>query len=202
MNQEIADIGAFMVPGHGVFSAAQWLEDGVYDTVDITTQAGTIAAGTEFEFYTTLTGKNKADTNMVENNKLPEGWELLVMKMGLELCPYTGGPRDVQKLVDNSYLRFETGNSKIRRRGPTYLWPIGFGIHTMVTEAEAGGPLVQGNLQIGGTTFAASPTLLIPIRLAPRVNFKATLTVTDATAVLGAIKVRFWMYGYISRPVQ
>ncbi|MHC4397554.1 MAG: hypothetical protein ACYS1A_18075 [Planctomycetota bacterium] len=204
MSQEIAEIGSFLVPGHGVFSASQWLEDGIYDTVSIA--AGAVTAGTEYDFFTTLTSKDKGQTNMVEQNKLPEGWELIIMKMGLEVCPMRSNPRDVQLWAERSYIQFETGNSKIRRRGPTWLWPIGFGMYSMYTGDEgavAGATgLPLGNLQIGTAAATGAPTLLIPIRLSPRMNFKATLVLQDSMTFASDFRMRMWLYGYLSRPVQ
>lgn len=199
MAQEISDVGCLLIPGHGVISISQWLEDGIYDTLTIA-DATAITAGTEYEFYTTLTNKNKDATNMVEINKLPEGWEIIIMKMGIEFCP-TCSMIDITNMANRSYIRFETGNSKIRRRGPTYLWPICFGKYTMTSRDEAAAATYAGQLQVGGQAFSGAPILLIPIRISPRLNFKTTLTVTEAFTTESAFRMRFWLYGYISRPV-
>ena len=201
MNQEeMNGVGTVFVPGQGAISVSQWIEDPIYDTV--TLSAGAIAAGTEYEFFTTLTSKNKDDINLVEANKLPEGWELIVMKMGLEWCALNSDVRDVLATTNASYLWFETGNSKIRRRAPTWCWPIGFGAYNMNASAEAAAVTRYGNLQIGGTTFASVPNLLVPIRLSPRLNFKAVLNVRNAVTLNADLRARFYLYGYISRPVQ
>lgn len=200
MPQEIADVGTVLVPGHGVISISQWLEDGIYDTITIS--AGAVTAGTEYSFFSTLTGKNKDDTNMVERNKLPEGWEIIIMKMGLEICPYTSTMIDSTDFVEKSFLRFETGNSKIRRRGPTYLWPICFGKYDMTAGDVAAAEAQYGHLQIGGTAFSSAPNLLVPIRISPRLNFETILNVRDAMTFSADFRCRFWIYGYISRPVQ
>lgn len=200
MDQEINDVGTVFVPGQGAISISQWIEDPIYDTV--TLSAGAISAGTEYDFFTTLTSKNKDDVNLVEANKLPEGWEIIVMKMGMEYCAYNSDVRDVLSITNNSYLRFETGNSKIRRRAPTFCWPIGFGMYNMNASDEAAAVTRYGNLQIGGTAFAAVPNLFVPIRLSPRLNFKATLNVTNAVTINADLRCRFYLYGYISRPVQ
>lgn len=197
---EIADVGTVLVPGQGAISIAQWIEDTIYDTVTIS--AGAISAGTEYDYFTTLTGKNKDDTNLVETNKLPEGWEIIIIKMGLEVCARNSDPRDVLGLVTNSYLRFETGNSKIRRRAPTWCWGIGFGLYNMHTADLLGAAARMGNLQIGGTAFNSVANLLVPIRLSPRTNFKVTLNVTNAVTLNADFRARFYLYGYISRPVQ
>jgi len=200
MNQDFSDVGTVFVPGQGAISVAQWIEDAIYDTV--TLSAGAIAAGTEYEFFTTLTGKNKDDINLVEANKLPEGWEIIVMKMGMEWCAFNSDVRDVLATTNNSFLRFETGNSKTRRRAPTWCWPIGFGAYNMSASAVAAAVTRYGNLQIGGTAFASVPNLLVPIRLSPRLNFKAILNVRNAVTLNADLRARFYLYGYISRPVQ
>ena len=197
---EIADVGTVMVPGQGAISIAQWIEDVMYDTV--TLSAGAISAGTEYDFFTTLISKNKDDTNLVEANKLPEGWEIIIMKMGVEACAFNSDVRDVAAIVTNSYIRFETGNSKIRRRAPAWCWAIGFGMYNMHSADVLGAAARMGNLQIGGTAFNSVVNLLVPIRLSPRTNFKATLNVTVATTINADLRLRFYLYGYISRPVQ
>lgn len=199
-NVEIADVGTVLVPGQGAISVAQWIEDVLYDTVTIS--AGAISAGTEYDYFTTLTGKNKDDVNLVESNKLPEGWEIIIMKMGLEVCARNSNPQDVLDIVSNSYLRFETGNSKIRRRAPTWCWAIGFGMYNMYAADLLAAATRLGNLQIGGTAFGSVQNLLVPIRLSPRTNFKATLNVTNAVTLRNDFRARFYLYGYISRPVQ
>lgn len=200
MDQELSDVGTVFVPGQGAISISQWIEDPIYDTV--TLSSGAVAAGTEYEFFTTLTNKNKDDINLVEANKLPEGWEIIVMKMGLEYCAYNSDVRDVQNITNNSFLRFETGNSKVRRRAPVWCWPIGFGLYNMNSSAEAAAETRYGNLQLGGTAFASIPNLLVPIRLSPRLNFKAVLNVRNAVTLEADLRCRFYLYGYISRPVQ
>lgn len=197
---EIADVGTVLVPGHGAISIAQWLEDVIYDTV--TLSAGAISAGAEYDFFTNITNKNKDDCNLMEMNKLPEGWEIIIMKMGAEACAYNSDVRDVANLVTNSYFRFETGNSKVRRRAPTWCWAIGFGLYNMYSADLLAAATRMGNLQIGGTAFSSVSNLLVPIRLSPRMNFKTILNVTNAVTLNADLRMRFYLYGYISRPVQ
>lgn len=193
------DVGIVHVPGYGQIEVRDWKEDVIYDTITIS--SGLITGGTEYEFFSSLLNKNKDDTNMAEANKLPENWQMYVIKMGLEILP-SADVRDVQAVVEQSYLRFETGNTKIRRRGPTYLWPIGYGLWNMRAVDESAATTRAGTLQIGGVAFSTVPTLLKAIHLTTRLNFRAVLNMTEAITLEEDFRCRFYLYGYISRLIH
>lgn len=199
INEQGLDVGVIPVPGFGYINASQWIEDGIYDTVTIA--SGAVTAGTEYEFFSSLANKGKDDTNMAEANKLPEGWEIIIIKMGLEILP-SANLLDIQAFAERSHLRFETGNTKIRRRAPTYCWPICFGMNAMHVLDTQASTLRKGILQIGGVGFGGAPNLLLPVRISPRLNFKTVLNITDAQTFNADFRIRFWLYGYVSRPVQ
>lgn len=200
--------GLLSIPGVGDIQFDQWIEGHVYDRV--TLPASAISAGTEYEFFSTVANKNKADTNMSEANKLTEGWQMIVMKYGLWIWPMSAGASssltpelDFKKIVENSWLKFETGNAKVRKQAPTWAWPIGLGLYgVQAQDATASGPIVRHVYNIGAPAPAAVPDLLIPVRITNQLHFKATLRFEVATTPTIATDIFFCLYGFISRPIM
>ena len=201
--------GLLNVPGVGPIQFDQWTEDWMYDRISLTIDSA-IAVGTEYEFFTSLTNKNKADTNMTEEQKLPQGWSMIVQKMGLWIPGKSADatnadlPKtDFCNIVENSYIRFETGNQKIRRQAPTWAWPCGLGMTGMKAQDEtASGPIVRNVLNIGAPTLGAVTPLLVPIRLTNQMPFKAIIRFEVATTPTEIDQIFFGLYGLISRPLQ
>jgi len=198
MRIEGREPGLLNIPGVGAIRLDQWIEDVVYDTATLDTS---ISVGTQYKFFVNLSGKTKADTNMVESGKLPEQWEMIILKYGLELMPGVL-PEDAAKIVENSFIEFQTGNSKVRRRAPTWAWPIGFGVWGDHAIDEQGSATNYGIAQLGVPSPMAVKPLLIPIRLTSRLNFQAIMQFEVATTLTEEVDVRFYLYGLISRPVQ
>lgn len=191
--------GTIYIPGYGGIRLDQWLEDVVYDSVTIPN--GAITAGTSYDFFSDIQNKNDLQTDMSEASKLPEGWEMLIMKMGLVIDPSMGATatdlEDIVRLISHSFIEFRTGNSKVRRRCPTWAWPIGMGLYA---DTADGSQAIAG---VGMPSIAQAPNLLVPIRITSRLNFIATLEVSDAITISASsgFKVWFVLYGFVSQPV-
>jgi hypothetical protein len=193
--------GTLNIPGVGALQLDQWTEGFVWDNA---TMGTSISVGTEYEFYTNVAAKNNNDTNLAENAKLPEGWEFIVMRMGI-FFPPGWLFSNMQAVIENSYVWFETGNSKIRRKGPTWLWPIGLGVSGDFAQDEtAAGPVVQQVCQLGPPTRGAIPDLLIPIRIVNRLSIKGVIRFEVATTLTdsGTRELYMVLDGFTSRPIM
>lgn len=193
--------GVLNIPGVGFIRVEQWVEDVIYDTITI--ESGAVNAGAQYEWFTNLSGKNKDKTNMTEAGKLPENWEIIVLKYGIEFVPGVA-MNDFLQIISKSFIQFKTGNNKIRRKAPTWAWPIGFGIWGDHATDEQSSETNTSILQVGIPSPSAVRPLLIPIRIPSRLNFSAMLQFDFATDVdiSADVDIRFYLYGLISRPVQ
>jgi len=196
---ETREPGVLIIPGIPfAVRLDQWIEGPVYDTAAIS--AGAISDGAEYKFFTNVAGKNKDQTNLVENGKLPAGWQLIINKMGLELCPGMS-KADGNLIIENSYMHFKSGNNKIHKIAPTFCWPSGYGIwgdHAIDTQAALTDYSIAG---IGVPSPSAVPMLLKSIYITSQTNIEGLLRFENAVTIGADLEVRMILYGYVSRPV-
>lgn len=201
--QEGREPGVLNILGVGAIRLDQWNEAHLWDNASITLGSA-ISDGTEYEFFSNVAAKNNNDTNLSENLKLPEGHEFIIMKYGLYFPP-DWLFANMLSVIENTYIWFETGNSKIRRRAPTWCWPIGLGISGVYAQDEtASGPVTKHTCQLGVASRGAVSDLLIPVTIVNRVSFKAVLRFEVATTLTnsGTGEVWFVCDGFKKRPIM
>jgi hypothetical protein len=158
--------GVFVIAGtEKVIKLVEWREDNLYDTVEVTPTTGTagslaaMTAGTEFEFFDSLSNKKKRDTNLNKQHALPAGWELIVTKLGVyahtAIANTTPTPADLKKFYETFTLEAKINDTTIADG-----WVLGYqtGIGLYGSSVESG----QGVISPGTPSIGAAPTLLVP----------------------------------------
>jgi len=192
--------GEFNIPGVGTREIRNWKEDVVYDNIELPVS---ISSGNNYEFFTNVVvGKSFLETNLDQSNRLPEGYEMEVRKMGLMLPPSISLD-DAKDITENSYIEFITGRNNVRRKGPTWMWPCD-GMGTVISHSTDYQTSVEikNCTQIGVPSPSAVPPLLLPINLTHKLNFKMLLTFTEDTTLDSTTEVWFVLFGPLSGPVQ
>jgi hypothetical protein len=122
-----------------VVNIRDFRESDKWDSVLIPT--GSITPGTEFVFFQDIQGKREVDTNIKTPRKLSAGESMVLDRIGLYFRLATGDvvtvPRDVKKVVENSYYRLKI-NDILQDEGPSVKFPSGYGLYGSTTETDAG----------------------------------------------------------------
>lgn len=155
--------GEFVVSGtNEIIKILEYRDDMMYDTVDLQIGTTSTAFGTDNLFFDNLTSKKKRDTNFLQVHKIPQNWEVIIMKLGLYAHACTGNtlpvPADLKKVYENGYL-----NVKINEQDIADGWVLGYqaGVGLAGMTQETG----QGIVSPGTPSVAAAPTLLVPQKL-------------------------------------
>lgn len=165
--------GVFVIAGTGeTIKIEEYRDDAVYDTVDLQSGTTSTAAGTETLFFDNLANKKKRDTNVLQAHKLPQNWELVVMKFGFYAHSYTGNtaatPADLKKVYENATLNIVLNEVPIADG-----WVLNYqaGVGLAGNTVETG----QGVISPGTPSIAAAPTLLVPQRIVTNHYVGATI---------------------------
>ncbi len=122
-----------------VVNIRDFRESDKWDTIAI--PAGVITPGTEFVFFQDIQGKRNVDTNIKTPRKLSAGESMVLDRIGLYFRLAVGDtvtvPRDVKKVVENSYYRLKI-NDILQDEGPSVKFPSGYGLYGQTTETDAG----------------------------------------------------------------
>lgn len=115
-------------------------ESDIYDTVIIPAGVA-LPAGTEFVFFADVAGKRDIDSNFKTQRKLSAGMSMVLDRIGLQIRLALGNtialPRDIKKVVENSYFRLSI-NTILMDEGPMVKFPSGYGLYGQTTETDAG----------------------------------------------------------------
>lgn len=122
-----------------VVNVRDFRESAKYDSILI--PAGVIVPGTEFVFFQDIQQKRETDTNIKTPRKLSAGESMVLDRIGLYFKLATGDvvtvPRDIKKIVENSYYRLKI-NDILQDEGPPVRFPSGLGLYGNTTETDAG----------------------------------------------------------------
>lgn len=144
--------GQFVGP---VINIRDFREGDKYDTIAIPT--GTIAAGTEFQFFQDLQNKRTVDTNLRIPASVSKGESMVLDRIGLYVRSSTGltfpPPQDVKTIVDNAYYKLEI-NGLLQDEGPAVKFPSGYGLYGQTNENN------QGIVAIGVPATASASRLI------------------------------------------
>jgi len=167
MNQQIAvptgKAGELFIPALGKsFMQVELREDDVYDTVQI---GGSIAAGTEYEFFRDIQNTNEQHTNVPQSRRIQAGDEVAVFRIGLHPRGTLGATHaltlDIKQVVESGQLTLQF-NRRIITSGPAVKYPSGYGLSGFSNETAAAG---INAISIGVPSVAAAPTLFVPQQL-------------------------------------
>lgn len=174
--------GELLIPALGKkFQQVELREDDVYDTVRIT--AGLQAAGSEYEFFRDIQGKNEQHTNIPQSRRIQAGDEVAVFRIGLHpretLGTVHAGTPDIKQVVGNAHFLLKF-NRRIITDGPAIKYPTGYGL----SGSSDLGAATPGNsvVSIGVPSVAAAPTLFVPQQLKDNDDIVCKLRFPDATA--------------------
>ena len=189
--------GTYRLPTGEVINLVEWVEDAVYDKVQLD---ASISAGAEYVFFRDIQNKDLNETNMRVSSRLEPGWEMIVWRIGFVVAAQTAFD-NLLKILDNAYAEFNLGTKTVKQ-GPIWLFQTGFGISGAVTIDAASSETVKHTANIGpsGTNLVAP--LSIPIHITDDVSFQAVIRFFDATTLTAATDVWGVLYGWVKRPVR
>lgn len=122
-----------------VVNIRDFRESAKWDTIYI--PAGEIVPGTEFVFFQDIQQKRETDTNIKTPRKLSAGESMVLDRIGLYFKLAVGDvvtfPRDIKKVVENSYYRLKV-NDILQDEGNPVRFPSGLGLYGNTTETDAG----------------------------------------------------------------
>lgn len=122
-----------------VVNIRDFRESAKWDTIYI--PAGEIVPGTEFVFFQDIQQKRETDTNIKTPRKLSAGESMVLDRIGLYFKLALGDvvtlPRDIKKVVENSYYRLKI-NDILQDEGNPVRFPSGLGLYGNTTETDAG----------------------------------------------------------------
>lgn len=155
--------GKFVVAGtNEVITILEYRDDIVYDTVNVQTGTTSTTFNNELLFFDNLANKKKRDTNFLQAHKIPQNWEVIIMKLGIYAHMVTGNtawtPLDLKKIYENASLYVDVNEQPIADG-----WCMGYqtGMGLAGQTMETG----QGIVSLGTPSVAAAPTLLVPQKL-------------------------------------
>lgn len=182
--------GTYRLPTGEVINLVEWVEDAVYDKVQLD---ASISAGAEYVFFRDIQNKDLNETNMRVSSRLEPGWEMIVWRIGFVVAAQTAFD-NLLKILDNAYAEFNLGTKTVKQ-GPIWLFQTGFGISGAVTIDAASSETVKHTANIGpsGTNLVAP--LSIPIHITDDVSFQAVIRFFDATTLTAATDVWGVLYG-------
>lgn len=165
--------GEFQVLGRSEpIRLVEWREDSIYDTVNLQSGTTSTANGTELLFFDSLSNKKKRDTNLLQVHKIPAGWEVIVMKLGVYTHMTTGNTEftgaDVKKVYENASILVEINNTPIAD-GWVLNYGVGIGLSGSTTENA------QAYISPGVPSPSAAPTLLVPQNINNDHDIRGTL---------------------------
>jgi hypothetical protein len=122
-----------------VVNIRDFRESAKWDTILV--PAGAIVPGTEFVFFQDIQQKRETDTNIKTPRKLSAGESMVLDRIGLYFKLAVGDvvtlPRDIKKVVENSYYRLKI-NDILQDEGNPVRFPSGLGLYGNTTETDAG----------------------------------------------------------------
>jgi hypothetical protein len=213
MNQQIAtptgNPGELYIPALGKkFQQVELREDDVYDTIQI--PGATIAAGTEFELFRDIQGKNEQHTNLPQSRRIQAGDEVAVFRIGVHPREALGNVLsttvDSRKVFGNAHfiLKF---NRRVISDGPAIKYPSGYGLSGFSNEVAAAG---VNAISVGVPSVAAAPTLFVPQQLKDNDDILCKLRFPDAAGwfaayapptITTAFPVSVFLRGVIKAPL-
>lgn len=118
----------------------EWKVDDRYDTV--VTAAGAITAGTQKNFWRTLSDKDNIDGNFPQAGKvLGTGEEMILERVGMHIPLAVGNtiipPTDIKKAAEGFYVELKINRDPIAS-GPAIRFPSGYGLAGQTTDNAAG----------------------------------------------------------------
>ena len=134
-------------------------EDDVYDSIGIA--SGSVAAGSNFPFFDSTTGKvNTQYANIPRAHRIPSGYELSLLRIGLYLRTSSGnagavGVADIKRIYENGYVLARIGKREIAE-GPAVKFQSGYGLAGQTSETNA------NVIALGSPSAVAAPELKVP----------------------------------------
>ena len=133
-------------------------EDDVFDSVGI--GSGSVSAGAEFKFFDSTSGKGKQHANITRAHRIPGGYELSLLRIGLYVRTSTGnagavGIADFKRIYDNMSVDSQIGKRDIAE-GPAVKFQSGYGLAGQTSETNA------NVISLGSPSAVAAPELKVP----------------------------------------
>jgi hypothetical protein len=202
--------GEFAIPGIGkTIKLVQWREGDIYDTVLLATAAGAVTAGSEFQLFRDIQGKDKQHTNLKTPRRLPSDSELIVSRIGLHINQAIANiaisDLDVIKIAHNLVFSFKVGE-RLVAEGPVLTFQSGYGVTGSTTRNNT------GVVTVGVASAAAAPQLLVAQPIDDSKDLDAVFRFPPATwlttaglaaavpSLDSAAAASCYLHGFIKRP--
>lgn len=176
--------GEFMLATGQKIRLSEWDEQDLYDTWALPAGETLSAIGT-VRYFTDVQGKEKIDTNLTTNGKVPAEHEMIVLKVGIFVLPKWG--QDVAPLSDQLALYQEGTWEMLKNRKvqlpEQHLWGRATGYGFVAYGVDLAAPaVVVAPGSLGVASPAAIPPLLVPFTLAHNNDFEGILRFTQSRA--------------------
>lgn len=191
--------------------AKSWNQEPIYDTEQLVTP---VAAGVDIVFYRNLAFPNgvRKDlryTNMVVTSQMPSGWYASVYMMCVQVLQTETGvgtgqfttPEDVQRILMEGVMEFETGNQKTEKEAPLRFWPDPLGISGHVERTGPGFTSFSA-MSNGVPAMTAVYPLELPIELNNELTFMATLRFPGGLTLDNNTFVQMSLHTFMSKPLR
>jgi hypothetical protein len=191
--------------------AVSWNEEPIYDSEQLLTP---VAAGARIVLFRNTNfpagvRKDLRYTNMVGQSQLPSGWYAQVNLMSIRVMQQETAAgsglfttaEDCQRIFEEGVLNFETGNQKVEKEAPLYMWPSPIGMAGVI---ENTGPAATrfSALNNGVPSFGAVKELELPIELSNELTFQATLTFPGGLTLDNNCMIQMTLFTYMSKPLR
>lgn len=147
-----------------------------YDTIRLA--SGGITAGAESVLFRDISSKDKIDNNLGQSNRIGQGEQMLVRRVGADVPACFGNvivrAADVKRVAFNGYLKVKINDRDIAE-GPIYSFPSGYGLAGQTTENNA------SVVSIGVPSTAAQRNLEKSHWLTPQMDVTGTITFWNHT---------------------
>lgn len=139
------------------FGIMQSREGDRYDSVE--QASGAITAGAELVLFRDVTNKNKQHLNLPQPARLPQGEEMVVSRVGVQIAQARGNTvatdDDIIKLAYAGVLELKVNQRQISE-GPLVLFPSGYGVTGQTNRTDT------GVVTVGVASYGSAPNLLVP----------------------------------------
>lgn len=157
--------GTIMVNGEEV-DLRDYTQGWIWDS-EIIPAGTTITAGTQLFFFQNLTfqlvagvRKTRLDTFMTESGRLPQHWTAIVTGVGFGFEPGSTQRPEAESVMSSAYLSFILGQQRIEREGPSWLFPMPYGLSGPLALDGAGVATEVSEFQNGAIAKSAVPGML------------------------------------------
>lgn len=145
--------------------------------------------------------KLRVETSMTEPNRLPGHWRMIVTGIHFGFQPGSVMRPDAQAVIQSAYISFVTGNQRIEREGPMWLFPFPWALAGSHSLDGSLAPTEISQLQNGMPALSAVPKFA-PIELPGNFAFQLTAQFDFGFTAIANLRLYAVLSGYLSKPTM